>query len=181
MAEGMARDLIAREYPELLTLDVASAGVAAMEGEPATPEAVTEMAERGIDIRRHRARTVTARMAASSSLVLTMEPRYRERVLDLGVDRPVFLLMKLGEAAGELLKGAGDTTGVADLPGRLEALTGLAESIEAEGLWSRPQRDYEVTDPIGGGMQLYRAVAARMERPITDILSVLAGAAPHER
>ena len=51
---------------------VSSAGTWATDGNAATGHAIDEMAERGIDLRRHRARQITPRMMAQADLVLAM-------------------------------------------------------------------------------------------------------------
>jgi protein-tyrosine phosphatase len=52
---------------------VASAGLAALVGRPAEPEAVALMAERGLDLSGHRATQVTPELLAAHDLVLVME------------------------------------------------------------------------------------------------------------
>ncbi|MDE2090801.1 MAG: low molecular weight phosphotyrosine protein phosphatase [Gammaproteobacteria bacterium] len=60
---------------------VESAGLAAPEGAPAEPHAVDLMAERGLDIRAHRARGVTAGMLERASLILTMDAEQQQTVV----------------------------------------------------------------------------------------------------
>jgi len=69
MAEGLLR----RAQP---TLDVNSAGVAALVGRPADPAAVALLGERGLDLSAHRARQLTAGMVEGVDLVLVMEKRH---------------------------------------------------------------------------------------------------------
>ncbi|MBK5092304.1 MAG: low molecular weight protein arginine phosphatase [Actinobacteria bacterium] len=148
MAEGLARAVIDREYPETRErFDFSSAGVAALEGNVPAREAVEVMMERGIDISGHRARNVTRRILEASDLVLTMEGAQRKRVEEMtgGVAPPVFLLLELGEAGTE----------------------------ERDGLWARDASRYEVLDPIGMSADEYRYVAAIMEGPIENILRLL--------
>lgn len=59
---------------------VASAGIAALVGEPADPVARDLLAERGLDISGHRARQLTAGLAAGFDLVLVMERRQVRQV-----------------------------------------------------------------------------------------------------
>lgn len=61
-----------------LDVRTGSAGVAALVGEPAAPQAVRAMDELGIDIGGHRARQVDGAMVGSADLVLTMTPGHRE-------------------------------------------------------------------------------------------------------
>lgn len=53
-------------------LRVRSAGLAAVAGEPAAPEAITVLDEIGIDIRAHRAAQLTRELANDAELILTM-------------------------------------------------------------------------------------------------------------
>jgi protein-tyrosine-phosphatase len=174
MAEGIARDLVATEYPGLSgRIGIASAGVAAMDGEPATPEAVRAMRARGIDISLHRSRRATPEIVDSSDLVLVMEDRHSERLMMAGATGLVFLLTRLGEAAGEVLKAPDDTISASGIPPRIAGLTAAAEAIDRESLWALPDYEYDVPDPIGLPVDGYTAVASRIERPIRDIFSVL--------
>jgi protein-tyrosine phosphatase len=174
MAEGIARDLIAGEYPALKgRTGITSAGVAAMEGEPATPEAVRSMRERGIDISLHRSRRATPEIVDSSDLVLVMEDRHRERLRMAGATAPIFVLTRLGEAAGEVLRRHDDAAAAGDIQSRLEYLAAAAGTIDREGLWLLPDHEYDVPDPIGLPVDGYTAVASRIERPIRDIFRIL--------
>lgn len=61
-----------------LDVRAASAGVAALVGKPAAPQAVRTIGELGVDIGGHRARQVDATMVERADLVLTMTPEHRE-------------------------------------------------------------------------------------------------------
>jgi protein-tyrosine-phosphatase len=71
MAEGLIRARLAADGVDG-RVTVASVGTWAATGQPATENAVLAMAERGIDIRDHRSREVTATDMADSDLVLVM-------------------------------------------------------------------------------------------------------------
>lgn len=58
-----------------------SAGVAALDGAPATPTAVTACAEVGVDLVSHRARMLTPEMAASADVVYVMTAGHLAQVL----------------------------------------------------------------------------------------------------
>lgn len=64
-----------------LDLRSESAGVAALVGKPAAPQAVRAMDELGIDIGGHRARQVDGPMVRAADLVLTMTPDHRDALL----------------------------------------------------------------------------------------------------
>jgi len=58
-------------------LEVASAGVGALVGQPADPLARQLMAERGLDIESHRARQLTNLMCQQADLILVMDEEQR--------------------------------------------------------------------------------------------------------
>jgi len=70
MAEGLLRGLLA-PHPGF---EVQSAGTAAPEGMPASPEAVVAARELGIDLTQHRSRRATAALLEAAALVVTMTP-----------------------------------------------------------------------------------------------------------
>ncbi len=96
MAEGILRRLLA----ERLGCDedalgdrgyhVESAGVSAMEGIPASPEAVRVLAGRGVDLSRHRSRALTPEMLGRADFIYVMTSGQAEavaRIMPSAVDR----------------------------------------------------------------------------------------------
>lgn len=77
MAEGLLREALGP------CMRVASAGLAALVGAPAHPEAVRLMREHGVDIAAHRGRQVTPVMALAADLILVMEARQLDWCADL--------------------------------------------------------------------------------------------------
>ena len=71
MAEALLRHALPRELKQ--RIEVTSAGTHALHGHRAQDEAVTAMAELGIDIGDHRARQITRDIARRSNLILVME------------------------------------------------------------------------------------------------------------
>ena len=59
----------------------ASAGVAAWDGAPASPEAVAVMREIGIDISRHRSRALSRELAAGADIILAMTEAHRREIV----------------------------------------------------------------------------------------------------
>lgn len=74
MAEGILRSLLPSDLAEHVT--VRSAGTAATEGDVAAPFARMTTHDRGIDIKAHRARRLTAELIRESDLILGMEPHH---------------------------------------------------------------------------------------------------------
>ncbi|MGI6131118.1 MAG: low molecular weight protein arginine phosphatase [Bacillota bacterium] len=82
MAEAIVRNLIeSGSYPEDWTVE--SAGVGAVDGDPATDNAVAVLAELGLDLASHRARLLTPEMVSQADTILAMERRHLERILEL--------------------------------------------------------------------------------------------------
>jgi protein-tyrosine-phosphatase len=71
MAEGLLRQQLVQKGLDS-RYDVASAGTWGVDGRPASENAVTVMAERGVDISAHRARTITGGDVAEADLILVM-------------------------------------------------------------------------------------------------------------
>lgn len=78
MAAALFRARLQKERPDWQNWRINSAGTWAMDGQSAAPYSQQVMAERGLDISDHRARTVTRGMLARHDLILTMEPGQKE-------------------------------------------------------------------------------------------------------
>ena len=79
---------------------VGSAGTWAMAGQPASTFSVQAMAERGIDISRHRSREVNERLLQEADLVLCMEWRHVE-ALQVEFPGHAAKIYTLGQMSGE--------------------------------------------------------------------------------
>ena len=79
MATGLLRKRLAEDGVDARHR-VLSVGVWAVDGHPATENAIAAIAERGIDITDHIARTITADDVAEADLILTMS-REHERMI----------------------------------------------------------------------------------------------------
>lgn len=179
MAEGMAKDIVENRYPDYAdVVQVSSAGTGALECEPASDEAVLSLVERRIDITAHRARRVNAGMLQASDLVLVMEERQRGHLVAAGPCEHVHLLLKLGEAAAEMLKAPEDIRATDSIAGRRDRLERVEARIDEEGLWRLPDRQYEVPDPMGLFIDGYREVREMLDNAVRDILEVLLGGNP---
>ncbi len=79
MAEGLLNSKINR-MGDAGKLLARSAGTWAMENQPASGHAIAVMAERGIDISKHRGHTVTPEDLADSELVIVMTRNHRDAI-----------------------------------------------------------------------------------------------------
>jgi protein-tyrosine phosphatase len=78
---------------EAQRVEVASAGTAAGEGNPATDHSIEVAARDGVDLGPHRSRRVTPEMLQAADLVLVMERSHVGSVQSLGADpRRTFVL-----------------------------------------------------------------------------------------
>ena len=179
MAEGIARSrIVALDPAGKAGLRVASAGIAALSGDPATFEGTLAMRRRGIDISAHRARQLDSAILQESDLVLTMERMQSSRVLAVKVPNRhyVYRLLNLGEIAGELLSAPrGQYSGSQDPdPSRaLDCLAHEADEIDRRDGWRLRDFNYEVRDPVGMPFAEYEAVADGLTPAIDNILRVL--------
>jgi len=179
MAEGLAIQAIRDRYPVTADLvPVSSAGVAALDGNPAVPEAVAAMRRVGIDITGHRARRLTSPIVAGSDCVLAMEEGQRRAITSLapGVfEGRVFLLMKLGEAAERVLEGGTGTWPETGPEGALGCLSRAAAAFESGADWLREPQYYEVEDPFGYPLEEFERAARKMSSTIDPLLEALLG------
>ncbi|MBX6378506.1 MAG: hypothetical protein IRY95_08150, partial [Clostridia bacterium] len=115
MAEALLRHVAATRG---LAVEVASAGVTAVEGMPLSQEAASALRRRGVSVGEHRSRRLTPELVAWADLVLVMEPLHREVVV-----------AAVPEAAGKvfLLKEYADPDRFAGLQ---EALTAARRDLE---------------------------------------------------
>lgn len=74
-------------------IDVFSAGVAAGENSPASPEAVHVMREHGLDLSQHLSQRVTREMIRKSTLVLALTERHRRALVDFCPEQSSSILL----------------------------------------------------------------------------------------
>ena len=98
MAEVLFAARLAQD-PARRGWQAASAGTWAQEGLPASAHAVTAMAERGLDLRGHRSRQVTAEIVAAADLILGMTTNHVE-ALRAGFPADADRVYLLSEMAG---------------------------------------------------------------------------------
>jgi protein-tyrosine phosphatase len=128
MAEAIARRLVADrlgcEPPQIEDhgVIVASAGLAAMDGGGATPEAIVAMSERGLDISQHETQPLSETLVRQADYLFTMTRSHREAIV-----------AQWPEAAerAQMLSAAGADVGD-PVGGPLERYRRCAEQIEDE-------------------------------------------------
>ncbi len=86
LAEGLAREWERRRTPNGLTIEVGSAGVAAGQGAPASPQTLEVLRERGINLSTHHARMLTPEMVDEADVIFTMTPSHAQAVMQIVPD-----------------------------------------------------------------------------------------------
>lgn len=84
MAAALLRDQLDKRGS--INIMVTSAGIAAAESAPATPEAAAVLAEKGIDLSGHRSRRATAEQLRRADLIIAMSPSHALAAQSLGAD-----------------------------------------------------------------------------------------------
>lgn len=85
MAEVLARDVLSSQP----NVSVASAGVFAGEGAPASPEAVEAMREQGLDLSGHRSQQLTAELIDAADQIYTMTESHRRAILGMAPEAEI--------------------------------------------------------------------------------------------
>ena len=135
MAEVLLRQAL-RELGDSDTV-LGSAGVGAVEGEPASEGAYLVALEHGADLSAHRSRRLTPELANGADLILVMSSRHRE-----------YLHTMLGEPAADKVALLGEYAGFHGADAEVQDPFG-AELEEYRETWSQLER-------------LTRAAAARL-------------------
>ena len=171
MAAGFLRaGLVRREVTGVL---VTSCGISGWEGSEAVPEAVEAMVEQGVDVTGHRARRFDPQMARDADLILAMAGEHREAV-SAAVPEAAARTFTLKELARLLDHLPSDAVGGGSAEGRLAALTAAADRLRASGT-IETARDEDVADPLGLGVEAFRATAWEIEGLCTKILDAAFG------
>ncbi len=144
MAEGIARHLLTQNGLNK-SITVSSAGVGAWAGAPASAEAISALAEAGIDLCGHRARRLTPEMVDNADLVLTMTRQHQQRALELvpAAKSKVFVLKEY--------VGGSDSSGgnpdIADPIGRpLDVYRAVARELQ-ECIQRIIEQNHKLTNP----------------------------------
>jgi protein-tyrosine-phosphatase len=169
MAEGFIRRQLAERSID--GVDVDSAGVSGWEGSPATAEAVQALEEIDVDISDHRARRLTRKMVDAADLVVAMAAEHRDavtRIVPSAASRTFTLkeLVRLLDADEDRGEGASPDE-------RIRARVERAEARRA--LDDRRFEDEDVADPLGLGLEAYRATAWELEELSARVVAGLVG------
>jgi protein-tyrosine-phosphatase len=157
MAEALLRHEI--ESRHVGNAEVGSSGTWAIDGSPATSEAIRVMGDLGINLRDHRSRHLTREQLDRADLVVAMTSVHVREIGDFAPDvlGKVRLLKELREIDARL---AGT-----DPLSRLRALFA--------GLRPQVRRGLDVDDPIGLGPGAYRRCMKELQTGVAVIARLL--------
>ena len=105
MAEAIARKRV--EERGWAQVEVASAGVAAFPGSPASDGAVRAAEARGLDLSAHESKPLTSHLADGADLILTMTSSHLMRVVELGAGERAAVITSFAVGADDALDLAG--------------------------------------------------------------------------
>ncbi|KQY07869.1 protein tyrosine phosphatase [Mycobacterium sp. Root135] len=152
-AERLAAAYIAQ--PHNVTIAASSAGTRAVIGHPIHPEAAPVLERLGGDPSNFAARQLTAKIASSADLILTMTRAHRGAVLELAPHR-LHRTFTLAEAS-RLISEHGAHT-VADLAERRSLLT-VDETLD-------------IRDPIGQSPEVFAEIGSQIAHLLPPIFEV---------
>jgi protein-tyrosine phosphatase len=176
MAQELLRHKLAERLPDGVgVFGVSSAGTGALEGEPMTEYAAAALAEHGIPpdgSAEFRGRQLAPYLISDADLILTATREQRMQVATLAPEA-VTRTFTIAEFA--LLLGS---VGRQDLPSddlaaRARELTGRALALRGTVQPAAPQ-DLDIADPYQQRLEVFRAVAARLDEALTVVADVLA-------
>lgn len=158
MAAALLSDRAEREGMDLV---VKSAGTSATGG-GAMPDAISVMANRGIDLRDHRSRSLANALDGDFDILLGLSPSHSRAIKESAEPEWTFALKEFvatARAAGPRLPGED----VGDYVSRLHYLR----------TQDPPQGEMAVDDPIGKGLAAYERCAVELSALIDEVIAAL--------
>jgi protein-tyrosine-phosphatase len=109
LAAGLFRALLLKQGLPLKSWRIETAGTWAQEDLPVFPEVVAIMAQKGIDLQRHRSRRIDEKMLRSHRLILVMEAGQKEALQHVYPDlaERVYLLSEMAGSIDDIQDPAG--------------------------------------------------------------------------
>jgi len=153
---------------------VTSCGISGWEGSEAVPEAIEATVERGVDITGHRARRFAPHMARDADLIVAMAAEHRDAIA-AAVPEAAARTFTAKELTRLLDRLPPETPGGGAADERPAELAGAADRLRASGT-VEPSRDEDVADPLGLGIEAFRATAWEVEGLCGKILDAAFGA-----
>jgi protein-tyrosine-phosphatase len=155
MAAALLRKMLEQRGKVSAKFQIASAGLYAQPGAPASPEAVAAMREYGVDLSTHRARRVERADLQAAALILTMTAGHKEQlVADYPEVRDKVHVLREFVAAQRQKRGGDGQEDRSDGGGRTY---------------------YVLPDPFGQDLEVYRRCAALLAAELETLVEILAG------
>jgi protein-tyrosine phosphatase len=169
IAEGFLRHLLTERGVDGVVVE--SAGVSGWEDSGAVPEAVEALHELGLDITAHRARRLSRAQIESADLVLALAGEHRAVIVRLcpSAAPRTFTLKEMIH----LLRRGQPLPRDADPGRKVESAVAVAERLRASGI-DRPA-DEDVADPLGLGLESFRATAWELETLCQQFVDLVFG------
>jgi protein-tyrosine phosphatase len=165
MAEGFLRAALVERLGEAAPV-VTSAGTAGWDGSGAMIDSIRSAQERGVDIRTHLARRLTAEMLEEADLILCMAAEHREAIIRMRPDL---------EAKTFTIKELVRLVEASPTGGPLDAR--VAAAAAARNGSGSPAEAEDIRDPLGDPIEGYREVADELH----DLSGRLAAALTEDR
>jgi protein-tyrosine phosphatase len=142
-------------------IEVASAGTWAMNGNSASAEAISVLAERGVGLGEHRSRPLAVEELASADLIVAMTGVHIGEILSLSpdVEHKIRLLKELEKIVPKQVAGT--------LSDRVAAMLAVARP--------RRRRALDLDDPMGLPISSYERCLAELDVGIRALADVLCG------
>lgn len=150
MAEGIFKHMIKNRKDRLKDLRIMSAGTCAWEGDQVSPKAVEALKDKGIDIGDYRSTPLTPKLIKEADLILTMTLNHRAAVLQM-CPKSECRVYTLKEYAAKDKKD-------------LQVVNSSFEESEF---------DYDIRDPYGQAVDVYRKSADEIEEQLEIIIDRL--------
>ncbi len=172
MAAAILDDLLRREGLAA-AYRVDSAGTSAIAGQPASPEALQVMAERGLDLSGHASKPISPELAEKARLILTMTRPHRDvvtRLCPAAADRTYTIKGYAGTAPQPRASPGSRATpepGQAPNPETAPQPGAAAAGVPGD------QESEDISDPIGRGLEAYREAAGEIERAAAGVVERL--------
>lgn len=171
MAEALFRRMAEKKG---VPVEVASAGVAALAGQPMSKHAADVLKDRGIPVGTFRSKEVDAGLVSWADLILTMTAQHKRRLLELypqAVDK-TYALKEFADGGPETAALHREREAlIADMQLKL-ALKQPIGDAERNRLYELERRlpSVDIIDPIGQSRKVYEATADDIEAAADVIL-----------
>ncbi|MEA1939844.1 MAG: low molecular weight protein arginine phosphatase [Candidatus Caldatribacteriota bacterium] len=144
MAQGIFEKLLKEKTESPHQFNVMSAGICAMPGMIPTPEAISVMSEKNIDISKHESKQLTKDLIDKADYIFTMSNNHLNYLLNINPS---------AQSKAFLLK-------------RYAIKDKIKENI-------KNKKHYEINDPIGKDIDYYRIIAKEIRENVEKVINII--------